>query len=60
MKHLLDPAMLRQAYLANLDKFREELTKGCRRHKVDLVPFCTDEPYAKALAAYMSRRLARG
>lgn len=60
MKHLLDPALLRQAYLANLEKFRDELTKGCRRHKVDLVPFCTDEPYSKALAAYMSRRLARG
>ena len=60
MKHLLDPAMLRQAYLANLEKFRDDLTKGCRRHKVDLVPFCTDEPYSKALAAYMSRRLARG
>ena len=60
MKHLLDPAMLRQAYLANLEKFRDELTRGCRRHKVDLVPFCTDEPYSKALAAYMSRRLARG
>ena len=60
LHHLLDPAMLRQAYLANLEKFREELTRGCRRHKVDLVPFCTDEPYAKALAAYMSRRLSRG
>jgi uncharacterized protein (DUF58 family) len=60
VKHLLDPAALRQAYLANLEKFRDELTRGCRRHKVDLVPFCTDEPYAKALAAYMSRRLARG
>jgi len=60
VKHLLDPAMLRQAYLTNLESFRDELTRGCRRHKVDLVPFCTDEPYAKALAAYMSRRLARG
>ena len=60
LKHLLDPAALRQAYLANLEKFRDELTRGCRRHKVDLVPFCTDEPYAKALAAYMSRRLSRG
>lgn len=57
VKHLLDPALLRQAYLANLEKFRDELTKGCRRNRVDLVPFCTDEPYAKALAAYMSRRL---
>ena len=60
VKHLLDPAVLRQAYLANLEKFRSELTRGCRRHKVDLVPFTTDEPYAKALAAYLSRRLARG
>ncbi len=60
VKHLLDPAILKQAYLANLEKFRSELTRGCRRHKVDLVPFTTDEPYAKALAAYLSRRLARG
>lgn len=59
VKHLIDPAMLREAYLANLAQFREELTKGCRRHKVDLVPFTTDEPYSKALAAYLSRRLAR-
>ena len=60
VKHLIDPAVLRQAYLATLEKFRTELTRGCRRHKVDLVPFTTDEPYAKALAAYLSRRLARG
>ena len=60
VKHLLDPAVLRQAYLANLEKFRSDLTRGCRRHKVDLVPFRTDEPYARALAAYLSRRLARG
>ncbi len=60
VKHLLDPAILRQAYLANLEKFRADLTRGCRKHKVDLVPFTTDEPYAKALAAYLSRRLARG
>jgi uncharacterized protein (DUF58 family) len=60
VKHLLDPAVLRQAYLANLEKFRTDLTRGCRKHKVDLVPFTTDEPYANALAAYLSRRLARG
>ena len=60
VKHLLDPAVLRQAYLENLEIFRTELTRGCRRHKVDLVPFTTDEPYAKALAVYLSRRLARG
>ncbi|MDB6151561.1 MAG: hypothetical protein JWL90_14, partial [Chthoniobacteraceae bacterium] len=46
VKHLLDPVLLREAYLANLDKFRDDLTLGCRRHKVDLVPFVTDQPYA--------------
>ena len=60
VKHLLDPVQLRQAYLANLAKFREDLTRGCRRHKIDLVPFTTDQPYADALAAYLSRRMARG
>lgn len=52
----LDPVTLRQSYLANLESFRDELTRGCRRNRVDLVPFCTDEPYANALAAYLSRR----
>jgi uncharacterized protein (DUF58 family) len=60
IKHLLDPVLLREAYLANLDKFRDELTRGCRRHKIDLVPFVTDQPYAEALAAYLSRRRAMG
>ena len=59
-KHLLDPALLREAYLANLAKFRDELTLGCRRNKIDLVPFTTDQPYSDALAAYLSRRRARG
>jgi uncharacterized protein (DUF58 family) len=57
IKHLLDPAALRQAYLANLERFRAELQRGCRRHKIDLVPFTTDRPYAEALASYMARRL---
>ena len=59
VKHLLDPVLLREAYLANLQRFRDELVKGCRRHKIDLVPFTTDQPYAEALAAYMSRRSGR-
>ena len=59
-KHMLDPVLLREAYLANLAKFRDELTRGCNRHKIDLVPFTTDQPYSDALAAYLSRRRARG
>ena len=60
IKHLLDPVLLREAYLANLEKFRTDLTRGCRRHRIDLVPFVTDQPYADALAAYLSRRRALG
>jgi uncharacterized protein (DUF58 family) len=60
VKRLLDPALLRAAYLANLEKFRSDLTRGCRRHKIDLMPFVTDQPYADALAAYLSRRRAKG
>ncbi len=60
VKHLLDPAILRQAYLANLEKFREELTRGCRRHKIDLVPFATDQPYSEALAVYLGMRQELG
>ncbi len=59
VKHLLDPALLRQAYLENLERFRDDLTKGCRRNKIDLVPFTTDQPYADALMAYLNRRRAR-
>lgn len=59
VRHLLDPALLREAYLANLRRFRDDLVQGCRRNKIDLVPFTTDQPYAEALAAYLSRRNAR-
>jgi len=60
VKHLLDPALLREAYLANLARFREDLTRGCRRHKIDLVSFATDQLYSEALAAYLNRRRSRG
>jgi uncharacterized protein (DUF58 family) len=59
VRHLLDPALLREAYLANLRRFRDDLVQGCRRNKIDLVPFTTDQPYAEALAAYLSRRNSR-
>lgn len=59
-QHLLDPALLRPAYLARLQQFRDELTRGCRRHKIDHVSFTTDQPYSDALAAYLSRRQGRG
>ena len=57
---MIDPAQFRAAYLDNLKKFQDELTQGCHRHHIDLVQMVTDQPYAEALAQYLTRRLARG
>ena len=55
-KHTVDPSHLRQAYLENLEKYRENFTKGCHRNRIDLVPMTTDQPYADALAYYLALR----
>lgn len=55
-RHMVDPAHLRQAYLDNLARYREQLKAGCHRHRIHLVPMVTDEPYAAALAAYLAFR----
>lgn len=59
LHHTLDPAHLRFAYLDRLAKYRDALTRGCRRHRIDLVPMTTDEPYADALARYLALRMRR-
>lgn len=56
---LVDPAQLRRRYMEKLAAFREQLTKGCHRHRIDLVPMVTDEPYADALAQYLKLRRRR-
>ena len=56
---LLDPAQFRAVYLENFRKFQEEFTAGCHRHRIDLVTMMTDQPYAEALAQYLTRRFAR-
>lgn len=55
-QHLVDPAQIRTAYLQRLEEFREKLTNGCRRHRINLVPMVTDQPYADALAGYLAQR----
>ena len=55
-RRLIDPAHLRHAYLENLRQFRQQLTAGCHRHRIDLVPMTTDQPYADALATYLAMR----
>ena len=56
---LIEPAQFRASYLENLARFQKELTDGCHRHRIDLVPLLTDKPYSEALAAYLTRRLGR-
>jgi uncharacterized protein (DUF58 family) len=55
-KHLVDPAHLRKAYLEKVRQFREELRRGCHNYRIDWVPLVTDEPYAEALARYLTLR----
>lgn len=59
LSHRLDPAHVRSAYLQKLAEYRDALTKGCRRHRIDLVPMVTDQPYADALARYLALRMRR-
>lgn len=56
VRHLVDPAQIRRAYLERLQLFREQLTSGCNRHRISLVPMTTDQPYAETLAAYLGLR----
>ena len=60
LNYLVDPAHLRKAYLQRLGQFREELRSGCHRHRIDLVPLVTDQPYAQALAGYLNARKRYG
>ncbi|MDP6442692.1 MAG: DUF58 domain-containing protein [Pirellulaceae bacterium] len=55
-EQLVDPAHLRTIYLDNLARFRDELERGCRRHRISLIPTVTDEPYADSLANYLIAR----
>jgi uncharacterized protein (DUF58 family) len=59
LNHIVDPAHLRASYLHKLEEYRESFTKGCRRHRIDLVPMVTDQPYAEALAHYLALRKRR-
>ena len=43
----------------SLETFRAELKQGCHRHRIDLVPMVTDQPYAEALAQYLTLRMRR-
>lgn len=53
----IDPASFRASYLKKLAEFKKELTDHCHRNRIELVQMVTDQPYADALALYMTKRL---
>lgn len=56
---LLDPAVIRQRYMAVLEDWRKAMSEGLRKHEVDVVPMATDEPHTEALRKYLALRMRR-
>lgn len=53
---ICQPRSIRQAYLEEVNKFLEEIKKGCRSYNVDYVQLTTDRPLDVALTAYLATR----
>ena len=59
VRHTVDPAQARRAYLDRLDRWRAELKRACGRQRVGLAPLRTDRPVGDALAALIAARGGR-
>ena len=55
-KLLVDPQRLRKEYLANFERFCQELRQACNRTQVDYHLMRTDQPVERALGIYLNRR----
>jgi uncharacterized protein (DUF58 family) len=56
---LADPHRLRKQYLDKYRQFCDELARQCGNAGVDYLKLRTDEPYGKALGAFLDRRSRR-
>jgi uncharacterized protein (DUF58 family) len=54
--YLCEPALVRQTYLANFARHREELAEGCRSLRTDCHTFLTDRPMIDSLTRMLQRR----
>lgn len=54
-----DPNVIRPAYLAALQQYRAQLTRGCGEHGVDYEFVTLDQPYDEVLAEFILERLRR-
>ena len=57
-KLLVDPRALRRAYLEEVEKFCDELRKGCVKQSIDYVRISTDQALDVELSKYMASRLS--
>jgi uncharacterized protein (DUF58 family) len=57
-KLLIDPRSLRKAYLEEVNKFCEELRKGCVKQMIDYVRISTDQDLDVELTKYLASRLS--
>jgi uncharacterized protein (DUF58 family) len=51
-----EPALIREQYLAELNRFLTRITTGCREFKADYRRVLTDQPYEKVLADFLVER----
>ncbi len=56
VRHLVDSAQLRRAYLDELAAFQDAIAKGCNRQRISHVSLTTDQPMSDALAAWLAVR----
>jgi len=57
-KLLIDPRSLRKAYLEEVNKFCEEMRKGCVKQMIDYVRISTDQDLDVELTKYLASRLS--
>ena len=56
---LADPRALRDAYLAEINSFQDEMRKGCLAQKIDYVRILNNQPLDVLLSSYLAARAAR-
>ncbi|MCI0684946.1 MAG: DUF58 domain-containing protein [Gemmataceae bacterium] len=54
---LTRPQLIRPAYLRAVQKYLDEIRKGCERNHCDYLLMNTGKPLAESLTAYLARRL---
>lgn len=53
---LADPPALRRAYLAEFERFRQAVQRGCREQRIDYCLVRTDQPVEWTLSTYLASR----